>query len=365
MQLLAMGCLAVFVTAAGYAFDGVLRPLGEVPFASRALAEPYSSIGECSFNVGNRFSGTAVAGLPIPFPEHYVRGIDFIKMEFEDGYWSYLRGEWRYGGWWYYYLYAVLIKEPIGSLALGMIALIVTVLRPREYSAPWRDELVLLAPAVLVFVLVSVQTGFNHHLRYVLPAFPFLFIWASKAGRALELRHPALALSVGGCIAWTTLSSLSVFPHSLSYFNEIAGGPKNGHWHLGNSNADWGQDLFYLKEWYDKNHQARPLHLGYDLPLIDPQMIGIDWRPLPFGPTSFQAPFKHPEELGPKPGWYAVSVNQLHTRERNCEYFHDLRPVAWVGYTLPIYHITLEEANAIRRRKGLTELPPEPLRDSD
>jgi hypothetical protein len=44
--------------------------------------------------------------------------------------------------------------------------------------------MVLLAPLAVILALVSSQTGFNHHLRYVLPIFPFAFIWASKVARA-------------------------------------------------------------------------------------------------------------------------------------------------------------------------------------
>ena len=35
-------------------------------------------------------------------------------------------------------------------------------------------------------------------------------------------------------------SSLAIYPHSLSYFNELAGGPTKGHYHLIDSNIDWG-----------------------------------------------------------------------------------------------------------------------------
>jgi hypothetical protein len=165
-----------------------------------------------------------------------------------------------------------------------------------------------------------------------------------------------IAILVVLALGWSVVSSLAVVPHSMSYFNELAGGPKNGQKHLDNSNTDWGQDLLYLKKWYDQHRDARPLHLGYDLPLIDPNMLGIEWLPLPYGPMSRDAATKTPDELGPRPGWYAVSVNRLHSGERHYDYFNDLGPVAWVGYTMPIYHITLDQANALRRRYGMPAL---------
>ena len=49
----------------------------------------------------------------------------------------------------------------------------------------WRDEVVSLAPAVVLFVLVSSQTGLSRYFRYVLPCFPFVYVWLGQAGRWL------------------------------------------------------------------------------------------------------------------------------------------------------------------------------------
>lgn len=61
----------------------------------------------------------------------------------------------------------------------------------------------------------------------------------------------------------TITSSLTLFPHHLAYFNEIAGGPTNGHKHLLGSNLDWGQDLLFLRAWMnDRNLTSRCVHLN-------------------------------------------------------------------------------------------------------
>jgi hypothetical protein len=44
----------------------------------------------------------------------------------------------------------------------------------------FRDELVLVTPAIVIFATVSAQTGFSEHMRYVLPAFPYLFVAVSQ-----------------------------------------------------------------------------------------------------------------------------------------------------------------------------------------
>lgn len=55
------------------------------------------------------------------------------------------------------------------------------------------------------------------------------------------MSHVAPSL-VASLACWTIGSSLWVYPHSLSYFNESIGGPLNGAAHLLGSNVDWGQD---------------------------------------------------------------------------------------------------------------------------
>ena len=75
---------------------------------------------------------------------------------------NYLLGQWKFGGWWYYYLIAFLVKEP-GALTL--LLLLSALLLFRKFNL---DEFILLIHALVVFVLVSFQTGMNQHYRYAL-----------------------------------------------------------------------------------------------------------------------------------------------------------------------------------------------------
>ena len=56
------------------------------------------------------------------------------------------------------------------------------------------------------------------------------------------------------------------------------------------------------------------------------------------------------------PGWYALSVNEIYSRDRQYRYFLNFQPAAMAGYSIYIYHITLDEANRVRREMGLLEL---------
>ena len=64
-----------------------------------------------------------------------------------------------------------------------------------------------------------------------------------------------------------------------------------------------------------------------------------------------------PATFGPLPGWYALSVNEIYGRSRQYRYFLNFQPVATAGYSIYIYHITIDEANQVRRELGLPELP--------
>jgi hypothetical protein len=161
------------------------------------------------------------------------------------------------------------------------------------------------------------------------------------------------------CIAASVGSSLWVYPHSLSYFNELVGGPRYGYRHLNNSNIDWNQDLLYLGRWYEEHPEARPLGVVLFRDSVNPRLVGIESVDVPVRPD-LETPYGIvPRKVGPLPGWYAVSVNWLVSRDGEYDYFRELEPVGRAGYSIYIYHLTLEEANALRRQYGLPELPAE------
>jgi len=245
-----------------------------------------------------------------------------------------------------------------------------------KYRSTWRNEFVLLLPIVAILALVSSQTGFSVHSRYVLPILPFAYVWCSKVARSFEAGHKIVAFCVSVTLCWSVGSSLWSYPHSLSYFNELVGGPKNGHNHLLDSNIAWGQDLYFLKDWYNDHPEARPLHLAY-LGLMDARLVGIEYEVPPVAPTSpNSAQGCSLEQSGPLPGWYAIDVNFLHGTDfrtadgqgswqsmtRNgCDLtcFQQFQPVATAGYSIYIYHITLDDANRVRKELGLPELKDE------
>lgn len=361
-QLMLLLLIALYVLNLGYGFEGTCRSLGDFEFVSRTLAGAHQP--EDGADSGNRFAESVLANLPVPLPANCVLGVDLQKRDFEKGNWSYLNGQWKLGGWWYYYLYALLLKEPLGNWLIGLLAVALS-FASRKYSAGWRNEAVLLLPALAVLVLVSSQTGFSRYLRYVLPCFPFVYIWISKVGRCFELKQCSISACAAIAGVWSLASSLLIYPHSLSYFNELAGGPGNGHRYLVDANVDWGQDLLELREWYLTHPEARPLHAAvYSMLTLDEFGIETAGEPstAPEQPVDTERHTRAQlERLGPQPGWHVLSIHRLHDRTGSYDYYlQQLEPVDTLGYSIYIYHLSIDDANRVRRGMGLPELN-EPL----
>jgi hypothetical protein len=351
----------IFVINAVYGFTDSFVYLQDCPFQSKSL-RAFGSLdisgerADAELSVISTFIANSV---PSPLPRSMLEGIDIQRGDFERGFPSYLMGEWKHGGWCYYYLVGFLVKEPIGF----QLMLYASVFNGIWFWRKWTRESVrewslIVVPPLLIFGLVSSQTGFNHHMRYVLPAYPFLFIIAA---RTVTLGKFWKWFSYA-CLTWQAAAVLWFAPHWMSYFNEAAGGPLNGHKWLVDSNIDWGQDILGLKWWQDKHPEATELQAAL-FTGFDPKDIGLRFRlPAPFIKGEPQT-LSRDGLRGPQPGWYAISVCQLKGHsfsvpEGNGEwtwsdghftYFLDnFEPVDRIGYSIYIYHITEDDAARVR-----------------
>ena len=329
VNLCVLYVISIFVINCGYLGSGTFTSLDSFRFKSLALTgQP--TLKAVPFNGANRFEGTLLGKLPVPLPKDMVQGIDLQKFDFERGFPSYLRGQWSDHGWWYYYLYALLIKTPLGTLGLLLLAIYCTFFI-KECNTSWRDEMVILLPGLVLLVFVSSQTGFSVHSRYVIPALPFFFIWISKVGKAVSWKRPVLSTIAIGLLLWSVSSSLSFYPHSISYFNELAGKPKNYPKHLLDSNIDWGQDLFYLERWCQANPDVTEIQVAV-------------WGSYSLTATTIPSTGM-PLANDPQPGWYAISVNYIYDRSGQYRYFLNFEPVARAGYSIWIYDLTQEDVD--------------------
>jgi tetratricopeptide (TPR) repeat protein/xanthosine utilization system XapX-like protein len=288
------------------------------------------------------------------FPEAWIYGQLFVLENLTR--YTYLLGTYSDHGFWLYFPVAFAVKTPVPTLIL----LIGTLGMWGFKRGKKIDGLFLLVPVVVYFAL-AIGAGINIGLRHILPIYPFLFVLLG--GTAAELWKGRNWLARGGLIflsLWYLWSSISIYPHYLAFFNEFAGGAKNGHTILLDSNLDWGQDLKGLKRWIDENRikKIQFLYFGF-YNAAEPKYYGIDAVYLP---GSWVAHDSTAGSSSAVPNYLAISANHLfgkyflrgERREDFVRPFRSLRPAAIIGHSIYIYRMS----DAIEQLRKAIQMDP-------
>ncbi|MGW1923858.1 ArnT family glycosyltransferase [Streptomyces massasporeus] len=176
----------------------------------------------------------------LPFPEAYRDGMR-VQFGLENRPWQgFLFGRLYDGSLWYYLPAALLVKTPLGTLALWAAgaAAVVAVRRLRP-AAPY----VLAAPLVLLAAAMQGARDFGTRYAVFLPLF-----LAVAAGCVLLVRRRWVSVGVAVLVTVAAVSSARAYPYYLPYSNEAFGGPGRTRQWLHDSNVDWGQDLGRLAD---------------------------------------------------------------------------------------------------------------------
>jgi len=275
--------------------------------------------------------------LPVPAPK-YIYGLAVKYTHTEAGRPAFLMGALSREGWWYYFLIAFLIKTPISLLILLTIATILIVMQRTSFC---RREAFLLVP-MLIWFGVNSSSGFNLGYRHLLPALPFLFVLAGQVIAVGRIRWRAVMVGLVSILClWQLVGTLRIHPHYLAYFNELVGGPGNGHKYLVDSNLDWGQDLKGLGA-YLKAQGVDRIELSY-FGTADPTYYEISYTCLPsFGILSKD---KCPIEPGfrDREGVFVVSATHLQGVYLNdphtFEWLKKQEPEAVIGHSIFVYRV--------------------------
>lgn len=199
-------------------------------------------------------------------PEAYLYGFAYLRSSsfYRQ---SYLNGQYSSQGFPDYFLWTTLFKTPIPTLIAMALALI-AVLRRRG------DRAFLLVPP-LIYVGVAVGSAIDIGHRHLLPALAFLLVACGAVAPKRRLLAACAVIAIAALFAFAPpWRPAPLFGHHLAYFNELAGGPRNGYEHLADSNLDWGQDLPALERWLETNHVTEPVTLVY-FGDADPRFRGI------------------------------------------------------------------------------------------
>lgn len=199
--------------------------------------------------------------------------------------------------------------------------------------------------AFLIFLVLywftSITGNLNIGVRHLLPIFPFVYLLTVAGVKSiyekLEKQKKKVFLGfVGVLVFWYVLSSLLCFPHYLTYFNEVFGGPKNGYKYVVDSNYDWGQDLKRLQKFVEERN-IQKIYVDYFGGDDVEYRLGQKWQKF------------DPKKEKPK-GWLAVSATFLQggigKPARNFDqptgYYRwllDHKPVTRAGNSIFVYYI--------------------------
>ncbi len=286
-------------------------------------------------------------GISMPMPTYWA-GLEQIISLSEGGRPAYLLGDFSDTGWWYYFPITYLVKTPIILQVLALVSSILLIWERKSRS----NALFLLIPGAAYF-LISMQSALNIGYRHLLPIVPFLIIVICGLAQ-VKLSRPrfvAARPAFGPILLIAAFLSLVVIdllmhPSYLSYFNLIAGGPKNGHKVLVDSNLDWGQDMVRLNHWMVENGVERVWLSWFGT--ADPDYYEITYDPLPGLPYHFDLWWNTPiDPSSPDPGVYAISASNLWElpldEKRVFTWFRDREPDDRIGYSILIYNVGSDE----------------------
>lgn len=301
----------------------------------------------------------AEAGFPLPSPT-YWRGMAAVYRRVQASTPTFFLGQIYETGPWYYFPAIFILKTPLPTLILLGLGLF-------RLRGRWRRAVLWWAPVVVVFV-TTLGSPLKMSYRYILPALPF----AIALGAAGGMEAAAAAHAVGRTgpvllVVWAAVGAISIYPHHLSFVNELGGGPENAHRLF--SDADWGQDLVGLREYLDAEGLS-DVRLSY-FGSADPAAYGLHFRPLPAFRRVLSGPdFFSYNPYTPDPGTYAISTTSLQLgllyQGRDLyAVFRDREPNARVGYSMRIYEVAYPPAVPVDRAvvvgPPVWDLPPETL----
>lgn len=263
-------------------------------------------------------------------PNAYSEGLLLSRVR-SQGRKTFLAGEYSITGWWYYFPVAFALKTPLTLIVLAAAG---TWFARRQAST-----LVFLFVPVAIVLGSAMSAHINIGLRHILPIYPFVILlagWAVQRLLSSPRRFvPAAALAIA------VAEPLTVYPHTLAFFNVLAGGPSGGSRYLTDSNIDWGQDLKGLKSWMVRSGVDH-VNLSY-FGLADPHYYGIDCTFLPGSESWVRSDLVRLPKL---PGYVAVSVTMLRgvyaDTPRQREFYTRLaalQPVASIGHSILVFKV--------------------------
>lgn len=243
-KLLLVGCINWVIINAGFIFWHMNVRLGDYHFMSNLFQEVQRLLPD---------------GLPVPFSELFVTGLDQAKyydqlgggfFQSSFGNVTILGNSSTGGSFWYYYFVSLLFKTPITYIVLLCwgVYLLSKRTNPGQFM---KDEFFLLAPVVYFLLLFSFFYKTQCGIRHIIFIYPLLFIFSGIVYRYANSKTAQLLI-----LALCLLLVMSVgqyFNNYYPYTNEFIGQKKNAYRFVGAANLNITQ-AEYLVDDYLKSH---------------------------------------------------------------------------------------------------------------
>ena len=322
---IALAAFVMFLLVwAGYRFS--------VSSATDAAARPHYTIDQLVGTSGTLHNvAYAVAEYPfIPAPA-FFQGLAKLRFKEATGHKSYLLGQVRQTGWWYFFPVALAVKSTIPFLILAAMG---TFYLGKSIWQPGGDWIAV-APVVaaLTLLLVCMPSHINIGVRHILPIYPLLaIIGGVGACRLMECRKAEICRTCSssgsfGLAAYFPRSALIpiTWPTSTNLLARIRSRI------LLDSDLDWGQDLLRLSAALQQRHidQVSIAYAGSSK--LDLSQFGLP-------------PFQVLAPNQPATGWIAISLLKLKVGEPGqpddgYAWLEAYQPVALVGRSIRLYYV--------------------------
>ena len=266
--------IGVVVLWAFYGFRYAARPQGLA--LSTSLADYTAAL--------SHFDSAAVMSIAHLhlLPESYLMGLVDVKR-MAQFYPTFALGKLYAHGQWWYFPAVIAIKTTLGLLVLlGITSFAIVTGQLRK----GRELIYLILPGAF-YLLVAMLSGMNIGARHILPLYAMATILAAAGIAALAARNRRWIWVGAVLVVAHVASALSVFPNDMAYANEAWGGSKNTYKLLSDSNEDWGQQLYQVKEWQDRHPGEECWFAYFVYPAVDPAVYGIRCHPLPNADTGW------------------------------------------------------------------------------
>jgi len=292
--------ISLLVINIGFLFNRTFTPLKDYPFKSSMFQTIQK---ELAFLPGLR--------VPVPYP--YLEGLDFVRFRERtgEGYAKiYLLGELSKQGFPGYYFYAWLYKVPLAIQVSLLLSAVLYALKRKGWHF-LENELFLLGPVLFFSIYFNYFYRAQIGIRFFLVVFPFLLIFCGNLLQGWRSFGRLRWASLGALSAYLVISVLSYYPHYIPYFNELVLDRRMAYQYLADSNIDWGQNGWFLRQYWSQHPGAH----------VDPEK-----------PTS---------------GRVIVGVNNLVGITAKSETYRwlreNFRPIDTVGYSYLVYDISPEQ----------------------